>query len=47
MMQAGRIKPAALVTQSLPLEEAVRAFDLASDRNAAIKVQLAFDGATS
>ncbi|MEM9343921.1 MAG: L-idonate 5-dehydrogenase [Pseudomonadota bacterium] len=42
MMQAGRINTAPLVTQVLPLNDAIAAFDLASDRTQAIKVQLAF-----
>ncbi len=42
MMQAGRIEVAPLVTQTLPLADAVAAFDLASDRTQAVKVQIAF-----
>lgn len=42
MMRAGRIDVAPLVTQTLPLAEAVAAFDLASDRTQAVKVQIAF-----
>ncbi len=42
MMQAGRIDVAPLVTQTLPLADAVAAFDLASDRTQAVKVQIAF-----
>lgn len=42
MMQAGRIDVKALLTQTLPIEDAVAAFDLASDRTRAIKVQIAF-----
>lgn len=42
MMQAGRIDVAPLITQTLPLAEAVAAFELASDRSRAIKVQLQF-----
>ena len=41
MMQAGRINAAPLVTQVLPLDSAVEAFTLASDRTQSIKVQLA------
>ncbi len=43
MMQAGRLDVAPLITQTLPVAEAVAAFDLASDRTRAIKVQLRFD----
>ncbi len=42
MMRAGRIEVAPLVTQTLPIAEAVAAFDLASDRTQAVKVQIAF-----
>ncbi|MDU8944015.1 L-idonate 5-dehydrogenase [Ovoidimarina sediminis] len=42
MMQAGRIDVRPLVTDTLPLQEAVAAFTLASDRTRAIKVQIAF-----
>ncbi|MEM7695949.1 MAG: L-idonate 5-dehydrogenase [Pseudomonadota bacterium] len=42
MMRAGRINVAPLVTQTLPLDDAVAAFTLASDRSQAIKVQIAF-----
>lgn len=42
MMRAGRIDVAPLVTQTLPLAEAAAAFDLASDRTQAVKVQIAF-----
>ncbi len=42
MMQAGRIDVAPLVTQTLPLADAVAAFDLASDRTQSVKVQIAF-----
>jgi len=42
MMQAGRINVAPLVTQVMPLDDATAAFDLASDRTRAIKVQLSF-----
>lgn len=42
MMQAGRIDVKPLLTQTLPLEDAVAAFELASDRTRAIKVQIAF-----
>ncbi len=42
MMQAGRLNVAGLVTQEFPLEQARDAFELASDRQRAIKVQLRF-----
>ncbi|KMW58503.1 L-idonate 5-dehydrogenase [Candidatus Rhodobacter oscarellae] len=42
MMRAGRLDVAPLITHSLPLEEAVTAFDLASDRSQTIKAQIAF-----
>ena len=42
MMRAGRLDPTPLVTRTMPLDDAVAAFDLASDRTRAIKVQIAF-----
>jgi len=42
MMQGGRLDVAPLITHALPMQEAVAAFDLASDRTQAIKVQLQF-----
>ncbi len=42
MMQAGRLNVKPLVTHALGLENAVEAFDLASDRSQAIKVQIQF-----
>jgi L-idonate 5-dehydrogenase len=42
MMQSGRLDVRPLITQSLPLTDAVAAFGLASDRTRAIKVQLQF-----
>lgn len=42
MMQTGRLDVKPLITQTLPLSDAVAAFDLASDRSQAIKVQLQF-----
>ena len=42
LMQGGRLDVTPLVTQTLPLEEALAAFDLASDRSRAVKVQIAF-----
>lgn len=42
MMQNKRLDVTPLITHSLPLDQAVAAFDLASDRSQAIKVQLTF-----
>lgn len=42
MMQAGRLDVTPLITQTLPLSDAVAAFELASDRAQAIKVQIQF-----
>lgn len=42
MMQGGRLDVSPLITQTLPLPDAVAAFDLASDRSQAIKVQIQF-----
>ena len=42
MMQGKRLDVTPLVTQTLPLADAVAAFDLASDRSRAVKVQIAF-----
>ena len=41
-LASGAIDVAPLLTEIVPLDEAVRAFDLASDRSRAMKVQLAF-----
>lgn len=43
MMQQGLIDPSPLITQTFPLDDAVAAFGLASDRSQAMKVQIAFD----
>ncbi len=43
MMAAGLIDVSSLVTATLPLDEAVAAFELAGDRSKAMKVQLAFN----
>ncbi len=43
MMRAGRIDTKPLVTQVLPMNSAVDAFELASDRGKAIKVQIQFN----
>ncbi|MEX0350877.1 MAG: L-idonate 5-dehydrogenase [Paracoccaceae bacterium] len=42
MMGTKRLSVASLITHTVPMAEAVSAFELASDRNQAIKVQLAF-----
>ncbi len=44
MMRRKRLIVAPLITHRFPLEDAVQAFDAASDRNAAIKVHLEFNG---
>ena len=41
-MQRKRIDVSPLITQTFPFQEAVQAFELAGDRNASLKVQLAF-----
>ena len=41
-MERKRIDVTPLITQTFPFQEAVQAFEIASDRNAALKVQLAF-----
>jgi len=42
MMRASRFDVSPLITQTVPLSEALSAFDLASDRSKAIKAQIAF-----
>ena len=42
MMRAGRLDVTPLITRTLPMDEAVAAFELASDRTQSIKVQLQF-----
>ena len=42
MMRAGRLDVKPLITQTIPLGDAVAAFDLASDRSRAIKTQIDF-----
>ena len=42
LMQKGLIDVKPFITQTLPLEEAVTAFELASDRSQAVKAQIAF-----
>lgn len=39
---SGRIDPTPLLTDTIPMEDAVRAFTLAADRSKAMKVQLSF-----
>ena len=41
-MQKGLIDVKPLITQTLPMDRAVEAFDLASDRSRAMKAQIAF-----
>jgi L-idonate 5-dehydrogenase len=43
-LASGRIDPMPLLTRTLPISEAVEAFELAGDRNRALKVQLSFAG---
>lgn len=42
MMRAGRLDVKPLVTHVIPMEHAVQAFELASDRNQAVKINIAF-----
>ena len=42
MMRAGRLNVKPLITQTLPMDDAIAAFEMASDRNQAIKAQIAF-----
>lgn len=42
MMRSGRLDVTPLITQTMPLADAVAAFELASDRRRAIKAQIAF-----
>ena len=42
MMQAGRLDVKPLITHTLPIDDAIAAFDLASDRTQAIKAQISF-----
>lgn len=42
LMQAGRIDVKPLISHTLPLDEALSAFELASDRDRAMKTQIAF-----
>lgn len=45
MISGRRLDVGPLVTDTFPLAEAVRAFERASDRSAAVKVQIAFESA--
>lgn len=42
LMRSGRLNVAPLITQTVPLDDAVAAFELASDRSQAVKAQIAF-----
>lgn len=42
LMQTGRLDVKPLITQTIPMADAVAAFELASDRSQAIKAQIAF-----
>ena len=42
LMQAGRISTTPLISRQIPLEDAVDAFELASDRSQSLKVQINF-----
>jgi L-idonate 5-dehydrogenase len=41
-LAGGRIDPMPLLTQTMPIADAVEAFELAADRTRALKVQLSF-----
>jgi L-idonate 5-dehydrogenase len=43
LMRSGRLNIKPLVTHTLPLADTVKAFELASDRTRALKIQIAFD----
>lgn len=45
LIDSGKVDVTPIVTQTFPIEDAVAAFAAASDREAAVKVQLRFDGA--
>jgi L-idonate 5-dehydrogenase len=42
LMRNGRLDVTPLVTHTLPLVDAIKAFELASDRTQALKIQIAF-----
>ena len=44
VMQAGLIDVKPLISHTIPVADAKRAFELANDRSQAMKVQLAFSG---
>ena len=44
MMRSGLIDVKPLITHTMPFEEAVAAFEIANDRNSAMKAQIAFSG---
>jgi len=44
LINAGAIDVKPLISATLPLAEAVAAFELANDRSRAMKVQLSFQG---
>ena len=43
LMRSGRLNVKPLVTHTLPIADTVEAFELASDRTRALKIQIAFD----
>jgi L-idonate 5-dehydrogenase len=43
LMQAGRVNVKPLISHTMPLEDAVAAFNLAGDRSQAMKVQLSLE----
>ena len=43
LIGSGRINVAPLLSNTLPLSEARKAFELASDKSQSMKVQIAFD----
>ena len=46
LMQAGLINVKPLISHTLPMEEAVKAFEIASDRKQSMKAQIAFSRIT-
>ena len=42
LMQKGLIKVSDLITQNVPLHDAIAGFEMASDRGSALKVQIGF-----
>ena len=47
LIASGRIDLSPLISHTFPVDRAIEAFDLASDRNRAMKVQLGFGTAVS